>query len=149
MTEDLIAFCAEKGIGYRVLSDEEKDAVLALINERYLNKDAKRGLTLFDRLKISEAAAANDSDSWRWLYPILKGRKAVVFGRPEDKVFAELEDCGSFFEFYDNYAAVEFYLMDPDGEYLCGYNHSHCAFAMGTAADLLENTEEYRKLYGL
>ena len=148
MTDDLKDYCDGNGIRYRVLSPAEKEKILLLISERYIDKDARSGLTMFDRLTIREAVAVNDSDSWRWLFPFFKGKKAVVFKSPDDESYVELSDCGDFFDFYDDYAAVEFYLIDPCGGYICGYNHSHCAFAMGSAADWLEHTEKYRQFYG-
>ena len=148
MIEDLIEYCVKGEVSCRVISENEKAKIKEHINERYLDKNRKSGRTLFDHLKISESVSADAADSWQWLRSFFKGKKAIVFFRYDEEQYVELYDSSFFFDFYDDYAAVEFYMIAQDGEYLCGYNHSHCIFAMGTAADWLEKNEQYRKYYG-
>jgi hypothetical protein len=148
MIEDLIEYCIKGNINYRIISNNEKEKIKGYINERYLDKNRKSGRTLFDHLKINESVSADAVDSWRWLKRFFKEKKAIAFFRYDEEQYVELYDSSLFFEFYDDYAAVEFYLIDPNGEYLCGYNHSHCIFTMGTAADWLEDNEQYRNYYG-
>lgn len=148
MVEDLIDYCVKENISYRIISNNERTKIKEYINERYLDRGRKNGCTLFDYLKISESVVADATDSWQWLQPFFKGKKIVIFFRYDEEQYVELSDGSFFFKFYDDYAAIEFYLIDPYGEYLCGYNHSHCIFTMGTVADWLEKNEEYRKHYG-
>lgn len=147
MIKYLIEYCEKEKVNYRIISTEEKEKIKSIIIKNYRDESAKRGRTLFDFLKISESVCVNDSDSWRWLKPFFVNKRAIVFFRYDDEKYVELFDSSHFFEFYDNFAAIEFYLIDPHGEYLCGYNHSHVVFTMGSAADWLEQSEKYIEYY--
>jgi hypothetical protein len=147
MIEDLIEYCEKNLLNYQVISYAEKEKIKSTINDYFIDKSKKNGRTLFDFLKISESVSVNDPDSWRLLKPFFVNKKAVVFFRYDDEKYVMLSDSSLFFDFYDNYPAIEFYLIETSGESLCGYNHSHVVFAMGKAADWLEQSEKYMEYY--
>lgn len=148
MEENLINFYKKFHIDYHILTSNERFMVKKYIEDTYVNKDVRHGVSLFDFLKVDESVGVSDFDSWKWVYPFIKGKKVVMFFHFEQVDFIELSDGGPFFEFFEDCPKVEFYMIDLFGTFFLGYNHSHCLFTMGTAADWLEQNENYLKFYG-
>lgn len=136
-------------VNYHVLSCNEITHVNHMIETKYIAPKSKFGFSLFDILKVEECVAVNYYDSWRWIYPFINKKSIIVFFDYNNGEYIELSDGGFFVDFFDECPKSEFYMIDSMGQFLLGYNHSKCLFAMGTAADWLERDEKYLEFYGI
>lgn len=147
MEQELIDYYKKIDLDYYILTAEEKNHIKQMIERLYIRKNAKYGFSLFDMLKIGESVAVNFYDSWSWINDFIKDKKVIVFFDYKEGEYIELSNGSAFIEFYDNCPKDEFYMTDTEGNYLLGYNHSHCLFAMGIAADWLESEDNYINFY--
>ena len=147
MEQELINYCKEFKIDYSILNSDCKNIIIQKIEVLYIRKNAKYGFSLFDMIKFEEMIGVNSFDSWSWVHDFIKKKSIIVFFDYKIGEYVELS-CGDVFvQFYDGCPKDEFYITDCNGSFLLGYNHSHCLFAMGIAADWLEKSEKYKNFY--
>lgn len=147
MEKDLICYYQERNLNCRILNCDEKNSIGKIIEQLYVRENAKYGFSLFDMLKCEEMVGVNLFESWSWINEFIQHKIIIVFFDYKVGEYVELTDGGNFTNFYDDCPKVEFYMTDRTGSFLLGYNHSHCLFGMGTAADWLEENDNYKKYY--
>lgn len=147
MEKELIDYYKKKCFNYRILTLQEKMHIKLLIENIYINQNKRYGFSLFDVLKIEESVSVNCFSSWSWICDFIKDKNIIVFFDYKEGEYIELSNGSIFVEFYEDSPKEEFYIIDLHGTFLLGYNHSNCLFAMGTAADWLEQSEKYMDFY--
>lgn len=151
MDDELIDYCIEKNLSYRILSIEEIERVRNIIEKLY-QRTTNYGFSLFDMLKFDEMKFLpydESCESWRCIHSFIENKRIIVFFyyKAKNEKYIELLNGDCFIAFYENAGLHEFYIMDPNGAFLLGYNHSNCLFAMGDAADWLEKDDNYISFY--
>lgn len=147
MEQELINYCKKMNVECSILSSDDRSNVIQKIEELYVRENAKYGFSLFDILKFEELIGVNLFESWKWVNDFIEEKPIIVFFDYKVGEYVELA-CGSVFvQFYDDCPKDEFYITDRSGNFLLGYNHSNCLFAMGTASDWLEKSEKYKNFY--
>lgn len=148
MEPHLIEFWESVGEKISILSKDEKEKIWNAVKMKYLRPNVHIGYSIFDAVVFSSMVGIDIPDSWKWIGDFVKNDSVILFfNKDMGNNFYEIENGSTFVKFYDECGLIEFYITDRYTNYLLGYNHSQCLFAMGTAIKWLENDERYKTRY--
>lgn len=148
MEEHLLEFWKSTGKKIKILTENDTGRIWNAVKTKYLRPHTDIGYSIFDAVVFSSMVGVDVPDSWRWIRDFLKDDSIILFfNKDMTEHFYEIENGSEFVEFYDECGVIEFYITNWDTDYLLGYNHSQCLFAMGTAVEWLENDERYKARY--
>lgn len=140
MKELLIDFWKSAGKKIRILSEDEKERIWDAVKEKYLRPGVRVGYSICDALNYPLVSSSRGPDSWRCIGDFIKNNTVIVFFNKDwGGDFYEIENGSMFVKFYDEECGgIEFYITDPNTNFLFAYNQAQCLVAMGTAKDWLK-----------
>lgn len=134
---DILRAAQKFGLGVKVLSDDDKDAVVKQVRRRFIKTDRKGWPLWHD--DFQDSYDVQDELAWTWVGEFIKQNDAVLFFNPDVALSAFLVAGGKAVDtLLEETTSVEFYITNRAVDYLLCWNHHDYLIALGSAIPWLQ-----------
>lgn len=136
--DELVDCAAKLKIRIRILEKNETANIINLIKSRFINKQKKDAIFLWERL--TDAFILNDPMAWSYIENFVGNTSClIIFNDHDSWTIAEINNGSDLTELLGETSGFEFYVVDKELTYVICFNHEDQLLCAGKAKEWINN----------
>src|SRR5262249_29584440 len=139
LTREVMEAAARIGCRANPLPDHALTDLRAQLTERFAS--GLRRIPMWEY--FAESSSVQEAKAWTWLAEFTAGKPLIMFFDPdEDRSGVAFDDGNCIGNVLGECTGFEFYLTNPEGDYIICFNHHDFLIGTGSAMDWINQKRE-------